>query len=186
MTLEYDEFSSPIGRILFASSAEGLCALDFEGYEARMQTLLTRKYGVIDYRKGPDPLNLKRLLRGYFDGDLDALDSIRVRAGGSTFQELVWTTLRAIPAGQTWTYGQLAAHLQRPEASRAVGHASSLNPVAIVVPCHRLVGASLALTGYAGGLERKQWLLEHEGVPGRQHARLEVGAVSGRAGWNRL
>ena len=164
MLLEYDEFASPIGRILLASDGESLWALDFAGCEARMRALLERKYGAVEYRNGSDPLRLKRLLSDYFDGDLRACDSTRVHIEGSAFQQSVWDGLRAIPAGQTWTYGHLATHLNSPKAARAVGHASSLNPVAIIIPCHRLVGASSALTGYAGGIERKRWLLKHEGA----------------------
>ncbi|HTS48661.1 MAG TPA: methylated-DNA--[protein]-cysteine S-methyltransferase [Bryobacteraceae bacterium] len=164
MLLDYDEFNSPIGRILFASDDAAVCALDFAEFESRMQALLARRYGQVQFRRGSDPLDLKRSLRDYFAGDLHAFDSARVRTGGSTFQELVWKALRTIPAGETWTYGQLAVKLRRPKAARAVGHANSLNPVAIIVPCHRVIGASSALTGYAGGLERKQWLLRHEGA----------------------
>ncbi|HLG95042.1 MAG TPA: methylated-DNA--[protein]-cysteine S-methyltransferase [Bryobacteraceae bacterium] len=164
MLLHYDEFSSPIGRILFASDGEAVCALDFSGFETRMDMLLERRYGTVEFRRGSDPLQLKHQLRDYFAGDLHAFDSTTVRTGGSAFQELVWKALRTIPAGETWTYGQLALRLHRPKAARAVGHANSLNPVAIIVPCHRVIGASSALTGYAAGLERKQWLLRHEGA----------------------
>jgi O-6-methylguanine DNA methyltransferase len=103
-------------------------------------------------------------LRRYFDGDLHAFEAESVNSKGSAFQEQVWKALRTIPAGATWTYGQLAAKLSRPSAARAVGHANSLNPIGIIVPCHRVIGASSGLTGYAGGLERKQWLLRHEGA----------------------
>jgi methylated-DNA-[protein]-cysteine S-methyltransferase len=164
MLLEYDECSSPLGRILFVSDGESICALDFTGCETRMQTLLVRRFGAVEFREGSDPLYLKRRLRDYFAGNLQAIESIPVRAGGTEFQEQVWKALRAIPAGETWTYGQLAVRVRRPTAARAVGRASSLNPVAIIVPCHRIIGASSALTGYAGGLERKQWLLRHEGA----------------------
>jgi methylated-DNA-[protein]-cysteine S-methyltransferase len=164
MLLHYDECHSPIGRILFASDGEAACALDFAGYESRMEALLSRRYGHVDFQRGSDPLGLKRLLQRYFAGDLHAFDSTPVRTEGSAFQELVWKALRSIPVGETWTYGQLAVRLRRPKAARAVGHANSLNPVAIIVPCHRVIGASSALTGYAGGLERKQWLLRHEGA----------------------
>ncbi len=164
MLLHYDEFDSPIGRILFVSDGEAVCALDFAGFEPRMNSLLARRYGNVEMRRASDPLGLKRLLARYFAGDLHAFDSTPVRAGGSAFQESVWKALRTIPAGETWTYGQLAVKLRRPKAARAVGHANSLNPVAIIVPCHRVIGASSALTGYAGGLERKQWLLQHEGA----------------------
>ena len=162
--LDYDEFASPIGRILFASDGEATCALDFEGYEKRMESLLLRRFGAFEFRRGTDSQCLKARLRRYFDGDLHALESAPVNTGGSGFQQQVWQALRTIPAGETWTYGQLAARLGCPKAPRAVGHANSLNPVAIIVPCHRVIGASAKLTGYAGGLERKQWLLRHEGA----------------------
>jgi methylated-DNA-[protein]-cysteine S-methyltransferase len=164
MLLHYDEFESPIGRILFASNDQAVFALDFAEYRTRMDTLFAKRYGTVEYRQQSDPLNLKRRLRNYFEGDLHAFDSSQVTTGGSVFQELVWKALREIPPGETWTYGQLAVRLRRPKASRAVGHANSLNPVAIIVPCHRVIGASSALTGYAGGLHRKQWLLRHEGA----------------------
>jgi methylated-DNA-[protein]-cysteine S-methyltransferase len=164
MLLHYDEYQSPLGRVLFASDGEAVYSLDFSGYETRMQTLLTRRFGAFEFRRGSDPLNLGKLLRDYFSGDLRAFDSTRVHTGGTAFQELVWKTLRTIPAGATWTYGHLANALARPTAARAVGHANSLNPVAIIVPCHRVIGASSSLTGYAGGLDRKQWLLHHEGA----------------------
>ena len=91
MLLDYDEFDSPIGRILFASDGEAICALDFSGYEQRMQTLLARRYDTVDLRRASDPLGLKRLLEAYFAGDLHAFDGIAVRTGGSAFQESVWT-----------------------------------------------------------------------------------------------
>jgi methylated-DNA-[protein]-cysteine S-methyltransferase len=162
--LDYDEFPSPIGRILFASVGEAICALDYAGYEKRMEMLLARRFGAFEFRRGADPLLLKERLRKYFGGELRALDTTPVSTGGSAFKEQVWQSLREIPVGKTWTYGQLAARLNKPQAARAVGHANSLNPVAIVVPCHRVIGASSKLTGYAGGLERKQWLLRHEGA----------------------
>jgi methylated-DNA-[protein]-cysteine S-methyltransferase len=164
MLLHYDEFESPIGRILFASDGQAICTLDFSGYEDRMKTLLTRRFGACEFKQGADPQNLKELLGAYFGGVLHAFDKTPVRTGGSAFQEQVWRSLREIPVGETWTYGQLATRVNRPQAARAVGHANSLNPVAIIVPCHRVIGASSALTGYAGGLERKEWLLRHEGA----------------------
>jgi methylated-DNA-[protein]-cysteine S-methyltransferase len=163
MLLHYDEFNSPIGRILFATNEEAVCSLDFTGYESRMMNLLGRRYGAVEFQRASDPLELKRALERYFAGDLHVFDATPVATGGSAFQELVWKALRTIPAGETWSYGKLARELNRPQAARAVGHANSLNPVAIIVPCHRVIGASAALTGYAGGLERKQWLLQHEG-----------------------
>ena len=169
MILHYDEFVSPIGGILFASDGEAICALDYEGYEKRMRSLLERRFGTVEFRSGSDPQQLKRTLRDYFDGDLRALDQTPVCMRGTPFQEQVWNALRTIPAGHTWTYGRLAAELRRPQAARAVGHANSQNPIAIIVPCHRVIGASSALTGYAGGLDRKQWLLGHEGALSGSH-----------------
>ena len=160
--LDYDEFESPIGRILFASDSEGICALDYAGYESRMEGLLSRRFGAFEFQRGSDSCRLKPRLRSYFDGDVHALDDAPVSMGGTAFQEQVWKALREIPAGHTRTYGELAARLGRTQAARAVGHANALNPVAIVVPCHRVIGASSGLTGYAGGLARKEWLLRHE------------------------
>ena len=164
--LDYDKFESPIGRILFASNSEGICALDYAGCESRMDALLTRRLGAFEFRPNSDPYQLKESLFDYFNNNLRALDHTPVSLGGTAFQQQVWTALRKIPVGATETYGQLAIRLGRPDAARAVGHANSLNPVAIIVPCHRVIGASSALTGYAGGLERKEWLLRHEKFQG--------------------
>lgn len=164
MVFHYDEFSSPIGRILFASDGEAVCSLDFSGYEERMTTLLERRFGPSKFCKKSDPLKLHARLTAYFDGDLHVFDNVPTRGQGSEFQETVWQALREIPPGATWTYGQLAQRLKRPQAARAVGHANSQNPIAIIVPCHRVIGASSKLTGYAAGLERKEWLLKHEGA----------------------
>jgi O-6-methylguanine DNA methyltransferase len=167
MRLLLDRFASPIGIILLVSDEEGaLRALDFEDYEARMQTLLRRHYGAIELRNGAAPKGARRALEAYFGGDLEALAMVRVATGGSPFQREVWAALRRIPAGATSSYGELAAKLGRSGASRAVGLANGSNPVAVVVPCHRVIGADGALTGYGGGLPRKRWLLDHE----RRHA----------------
>ncbi|MFT4215747.1 MAG: methylated-DNA--[protein]-cysteine S-methyltransferase [Micropruina sp.] len=100
-------------------------------------------------------------LREYFAGERTDFD-LRLAPTGTPFQRTVWTTLCEIPYGVTWSYGQLAARIGQPTASRAVGLANSRNPIAIVVPCHRVIGGSGKLTGYAGGIERKRWLLDHE------------------------
>jgi methylated-DNA-[protein]-cysteine S-methyltransferase len=109
-----------------------------------------------------DPCGFSSQVRSYFAGDYHCLDTIPVSTGGTPFQQQVWFALRTIPPGKTITYGELAAKLGKPTAYRAVGGTNALNPIAIVLPCHRVVGANASLTGYAGGLERKQWLLEHE------------------------
>lgn len=180
MLLHYDETNSPIGRILFASDGQAVCALDYAGYESRMATLLARYHGSVEFERGSDPLGLKRALESYFAGGLHAFDAIPDHTGGSVFQQCVWRALRTIPSGETWSYGKLAARLERPRAARAVGHANSLNPVGIIVPCHRVIGASSALTGYAGGLERKQWLLRHEGALSGELLKLDGPLPRGR------
>src|SRR5260370_10391439 len=114
MIFDYDEFESPIGRILFASNAGGICALDFAEYEKRMDALLTRRFGSYSFQRNSDPLNLKTRLRRYFDGDLQAFESESVNSKGSAFQEQVWKALRTIPAGATGTYGQLSPNLSQP------------------------------------------------------------------------
>ena len=165
MQLTLSAYASPVGDLLVVSDADGaLRALDFTDYGARMRTLLARHYGSFELSDGPIPSAIGQALNAYFDGDLTALDGLAVRTGGSDFQRGVWAALRAIPAGTTTGYGALAAMLGRPGAARAVGLANGSNPIGIVVPCHRVIGANGALTGYAGGIERKKWLLEHEGT----------------------
>jgi O-6-methylguanine DNA methyltransferase len=163
MRLQLEQRASPIGEILVVADEDGsVRALDFDDYEPRMLTLLRRHYGLVELAAGAAPKTATRALDAYFDGDLDALTEVKVATGGSPFQREVWHALRAIPAGTTTSYGQLAARIGRPGASRAVGLANGANPIGIVVPCHRVIGASGALTGYGGGLPRKRWLLEHE------------------------
>jgi methylated-DNA-[protein]-cysteine S-methyltransferase len=128
-----------------------------------MLTLLQHRYGPIDLVQTTDPYGFSSRIRAYFAGDYRCLDAIPVSTGGTAFQQEVWTALRTIPPGTTMTYGELAKKLGRPTAYRAVGGANALNPIAIVLPCHRLVGANASLTGYGGGIERKRWLLKHEG-----------------------
>lgn len=158
------EFASPLGRLLLVLDRAALVALDFEGFEARMMRLLRRRFPAAALKDGEAPKTVTRALDAYFAGDHGALATLEVRLGGTPFQQRVWTALRAIPAGETRGYGGLAASLGQPTASRAVGLANGSNPVAIVVPCHRVIGAGGKLTGYAGGLERKTFLLRHEGA----------------------
>lgn len=153
---------SPLGKLLLVSAGERLAALDYEGGEARLWHLLHARWGEIELKRVARAPAAAAHLQAYFAGELGALDAVGVESRGTAFQEEVWAALRRIPAGTTVTYGELAASLARPGASRAVGHASGQNPVAIVVPCHRVVGARGALAGYSGGLEKKRWLLAHE------------------------
>ena len=162
MELHMTRVPSPIGLVLLVSDGSSLVSLDFEGYEDRLHALLAKRYGAYRLIEGSDPLGLSGRIDAYFAGELRALDDIPIEPGGTAFQREVWQGLRRIPAGTVTSYGRLAASIGRPAASRAVGYANSLNPIAIVVPCHRVIGSDRELTGYAGGLERKRWLLEHE------------------------
>ena len=165
MQLTLSRYTAPVGELLVVTDAEGtLRALDFSDFAERMQRLLARHYGVFGLVEGAAPAAVIAALDRYFAGDLTALDKIPVATGGSDFQRSVWAALRAIPPGSTSGYGALAARLGRPGAARAVGMANGSNPIGIVVPCHRVIGAAGALSGYAGGVDRKRWLLAHEGV----------------------
>ena len=163
MQLRVERHPSPLGSLLLVTSPDGvLRALDYEAYAARMVRLLGIHYGSHELREAPPTGGLVRALSAYFDGHLTALDALPIATQGTPFQHTVWQELRRIAPGSTLSYGELAARLQRPSAARAVGLANGKNPIAIVVPCHRVIGADGSLTGYAGGVENKRWLLEHE------------------------
>jgi methylated-DNA-[protein]-cysteine S-methyltransferase len=162
--LMIDQIDSLIGVILIVCDGSALCALDFGEFDTQMRASLSRRHGTFILKSKKDPLGLGTRITAYLDGDLRALDRVKVAGGGTPFQERVWTALRKIPPGTTTTYGALAASLGVPTATRAVGAANGQNPNSIVVPCHRVIGADGTLTGYGGGLARKRWLLEHEGV----------------------
>jgi methylated-DNA-[protein]-cysteine S-methyltransferase len=164
-TFSLDRLKTPIGTMLLVTDNSGaLRALDFEDYEARMKELLRLHYGAVSLKSGRAPKATRSALSAYFDSDFAALKTIAWRVAGTPFQRKVWTALPKIPAGQTMSYGALAAKLGSPNAMRAVGHANGSNPISVVIPCHRLIGADGSLVKYGGGLHRKQWLLRHEGV----------------------
>ncbi|WP_410708051.1 methylated-DNA--[protein]-cysteine S-methyltransferase [Bradyrhizobium sp. BWA-3-5] len=160
-----DRLPTPIGTALLVTDADGhLRALDWEDHEGRMMQLLRLHYGAVDLKNAKAPRDLRTALTGYFKGDLDRLASIRWRVAGTPFQQKVWHALPGIPAGTTLSYGTFALELGVPRAVRALGHANGSNPISVVLPCHRLIGANGSLVKYGGGLERKRWLLKHEGV----------------------
>lgn len=163
MQLQVERHESPLGTLLLVTSPDGvLRALDYENYESRMLRLLALHHGAVEVSAAPRSHKFTRALDAYFAGTLTELDDLPTATGGSAFQRAVWQQLRAIQPGTTVSYGQLAERLARPGAARAVGLANGANPLAIVVPCHRVIGADGSLTGYAGGTERKRWLLAHE------------------------
>jgi methylated-DNA-[protein]-cysteine S-methyltransferase len=164
MNLKVLEVESPIGAIVMVEAESRLCGLNFDDFGERMRQRLQDRYGDVRVQPVRSGHEFGRRMKDYLAGDLAALDGIPVDAGGTPFQRKVWRALRKIRPGQTRSYGELAAAIGQPKAMRAVGMANNRNPVGIVVPCHRVIGADGSLTGYGGGIERKRWLLEHEKV----------------------
>jgi methylated-DNA-[protein]-cysteine S-methyltransferase len=165
MRLRLDRWTSPIATLLLVTDESGtLRGLEFAENEARLLRLMRVHYGDYALEEGAAPSSLTRALNAYFAGDIEALADVPTTTNGTPFQREVWKGLRAIPAGTTVSYGQLAQSIGRKGASRAVGAANGANPIPIVVPCHRVIGADGSLTGFASGLARKRWLLDHEAV----------------------
>jgi methylated-DNA-[protein]-cysteine S-methyltransferase len=154
------ETTSPIGPIRFMLHEGRLCSLEFADRWKRGASAEQRRREATR----EDPSDVLERLRAYFGGALDAFAGLPVEPAGTSFQRRVWTAMRRIPPGRTASYGDLARAIGTPSAARAVGAASGSNPVGIVIPCHRVIGSDGTLTGYGGGLDRKQWLLRHEGV----------------------
>lgn len=174
-----DRLQTPIGEMLIVTDdADHLRATDWTDYESRLQRLFRLHYGERGYRleSSPRPLPVTDTLRRYFAGETSIIDTLPVKTGGTAFQRLVWQALRQIPCGTTVSYAQIAEQIGHPRAVRAVGLANGANPVGVVVPCHRVVGANGSLTGYGGGMHRKAWLLQHESAagPGRWRDAAEL------------
>ena len=167
MILTRSTISTPIGDMLALAADEGLCALEFVGPGQRLSRLerrLSRWFPPHEIVDGETPaiVRSREWLAAYFDGSNAAIGDLPVGMHGAPFEQRVWRALLTIPPGTTTSYGALATALGCPGASRAVGAANGANPIAIVVPCHRVIGSSGSLVGYGGGLDRKTWLLEHE------------------------
>lgn len=155
--LWYTHIASPVGKLLVAGTDE---ALHFLSFPTGHKAFAPRP----EWRQADAPFReVRQQLRAYFAGELRRFD-LPLSLSGTSFQNSVWQLLASIPYGETLTYGQLATRLDRPKASRAVGAANGSNPLPIILPCHRVIGASGALTGFGGGLEVKEYLLRHEGV----------------------
>ncbi len=163
--LRLDRLATPIGEALIVTDETGyLRAFDWADREASMTRLLRLHYGTLSPRTGAAPAHIKRAIRQYFAGDVESLKAIEWRTAGTPFQRSVWMGLTTIAPGKTLSYQALAAQVGRPTSVRAVGMANGSNPISVVVPCHRVIGADGSLTGYGGGIERKRWLLNHEGA----------------------
>lgn len=170
LQLLMDRIETPIGEMLLVADHEGnLRAVDWTDHEERMKRILQLHYGNGGFRinSARNPHGLADTMTRYFGGDLEVIDKLPVETAGTSFQRDVWRALRAIRCGETLSYAQLAERIGRSKAVRAVGLANGANPVGVVVPCHRVIGANGSLTGYGGGIERKRWLLEHEARMGR-------------------
>ena len=164
LDVAYDFTDSPVGQLLLAATDRGVCRVSFDPDPDLELERLARAHGVRVLRS-PDTLaEVRRELDEYFDAKRREFDVAVDLESLPGFQRLVLTELQGVPYGRTDTYGGLAARIGRPRAARAVGGALNRNPVPIVVPCHRVVGASGSLVGYAGGLERKEKLLALEGA----------------------
>ena len=158
---------TPLGDMLALDSGDGLCALEFTGPDKRLTRLEARlrrwfpRHEIADLVT-PTLARTRTWLEAYFAGTSADLEAFPLDMRGADFEKQVWAALRTIPPGDVTSYGAIAKALGSAAASRAVGAANGANPVAIIVPCHRVIGASGSLTGYGGGLDRKTWLLDHE------------------------
>jgi methylated-DNA-[protein]-cysteine S-methyltransferase len=160
-----DRIDTPIGRALLVCDDDGMLRLlDWEDHEGRVRIHLRRRYRRTALAEGRAPEPTRQALGRYFAGELDALSEIAWRSEGTLFQHLVWEALTRIRAGTTLSYAGLAHRIGKATAVRAVGLANGANPISVVVPCHRVIGSDGSLTGYGGGIERKRWLLRHEGA----------------------
>lgn len=167
MRMTLSQLDSPLGTLLLATDGQGrLRALELAGRRARLHRNLQAQYGATELTEGPAPAAIAEALRRYLEGEWHALDRLEVATAGSEAQQRAWAALRRIPAGQTATYGAIGQAMGITDWRAAVdaGAAVGANPIALVIPCHRVLGANGDLKGYAWGPQRKRWLLEHEGA----------------------
>jgi methylated-DNA-[protein]-cysteine S-methyltransferase len=167
-SLTVDRFATPLGEMYAVTDERArLRAFAWVDHESRGILQLRQQYGSrMSLQEGSAPTVVRKAFDDYFSGDLLAIERIECATNGTPFQQQVWNALLTIPVGQTLSYGALALRIGKPDAVRAVGLANGANPISVVVPCHRVIGTDGSLTGYGGGLDRKRWLLAHEGVKG--------------------
>ena len=177
MTLEISESTTPLGDVRAVWREGRLCSLAFSEHWNVVERALRRRFGAAERLGSTDGLDLRKRLAAYFAGDLDAFVGVEIDPRGTRVQQAVWTALRRVPAGETTTYAALARAIGAPTAVRAVGAANGANPIWLIIPCHRAIGSDGRLVGYAGGLERKRWLLAHESAAAPQTL-LPLGAAS--------
>ena len=159
-----DRISTPLGDLILIARDRVILLLEFDDAVDRYMGEIKRRFGDVDLQAVLNPFGLSQQIQNYFTGDLAVIDTLAVDGGGTVFEKSVWEELRKIPCGTTRSYGEMAKRLGNPNAMRAVGLANGKNPISIVVPCHRVIGADGSMTGYGGGTQRKEWLLRHEGA----------------------
>ena len=159
-----DHIQTPIGDMILVARDGVLLLLEFEDAAGRVEREMKMRFKNFEMQLTTNPFGLTDMMRDYFDGNIHAIDNILTDGGGTAFEKSVWTELRKIPTGTTVSYGSIARKLGDINMSRAVGTANGRNPISIVVPCHRVIGADGSMTGYGGGIARKEWLLRHEGA----------------------
>jgi methylated-DNA-[protein]-cysteine S-methyltransferase len=164
MLIELSQFDSPVGRLTVAVAEPGVLALEFTEDDAAVRSRLARAVPGATFGTNGRAAAVVATLRAYFDGNVRAIDELPVQAHGTAFQKRVWAALRNIPAGKTASYRDVAEAIGSPASVRAVGAANGQNPIALIVPCHRVIASDGTLCGYGGGLWRKEWLLRHEGA----------------------
>ncbi len=166
-TIHLSSFNSPLGLLHLAHVDDCLYALNFEEFYDSFISHLQTRYAEAELVEAPINPRIQQILQRYFAGDLHALNALAVNASGTFFQQQVWQGLRQIPAGNTYSYQQLAQYVGNMKAQRAVGTANGRNPIPLVIPCHRVINSNGKLGGFGGKLWRKEWLLTHEGVSWR-------------------
>jgi methylated-DNA-[protein]-cysteine S-methyltransferase len=159
-----DRVETPIGDMILVAKDGVLLMLEFGDATVRVAREMRERFGEVELQQASNPFGLSDIIRDYFAGNLHAIDTLITDGGGTAFEQKVWKELRSIPTGTTVSYGDIAKKLGDIGLSRAVGVANARNPVAIVVPCHRVIGSDGTMTGYGGGLHCKEWLLRHEGA----------------------
>ena len=155
----FSRLDSPVGKLLLTAAQNRLLGVCWEADDSHIQRLMADSCCCEDRDSFLDTVVTQ--LGEYFQGLRSEFD-LPLAPAGTAFQQRVWQRLQAISHGQTRTYGEIAAQLDNPKGARAVGAAIGRNPIAIIIPCHRVIGSGGTLTGFAGGLSNKQWLLEHE------------------------
>jgi methylated-DNA-[protein]-cysteine S-methyltransferase len=159
-----DRIRTPIGDMILVARDGALLLLEFEDATGRVEREMKLRFRTHELQHTENPFGLSLIMRDYFSGNTSAINTILTDGGGTQFEKQVWAELRKIPTGSTVSYGSIARKLGDINMSRAVGTANGRNPIAIVVPCHRVIGADGSMTGYGGGIARKEWLLRHEGA----------------------